>query len=125
KEVAVVGVPGPYGGEAIIPYEALTEADVLSFCRERLTDYKIPRFVVFREALPRSPLGKLLRKHLIEEPDDASSDGASKSLVEKVGRGTAVRIRKTLRHMESLVCATWKEEHMGRRVSLSDSKTCH
>ena len=100
KEVAVVGVPGPYGGEAIkaviIPREALTEADVLSFCRERLTDYKIPRFVVFREALPRSPLGKLLRKHLIEEPDDASSDGASKSLVEKVGRGTAVRIRKTL-----------------------------
>jgi long-chain acyl-CoA synthetase len=69
KEAAVVGVPGPYGGEAIkaviVPRGELTEWEILFHCRERLADYKIPRFVEFREALPKGALGKVLRKTLI------------------------------------------------------------
>jgi len=41
---------------------------VLAFCRERLASYKVPRQVVFRAGLPRSPAGKVLKRQLREEP---------------------------------------------------------
>ena len=44
------------------PGRALAEADVLAFCRERLANYKVPRRVVFRDALPRNPSGKVLKR---------------------------------------------------------------
>ncbi len=43
---------------------ALTEAAVRAFCRESLTAYKVPRVVRFRDDLPKSPVGKVLRKDL-------------------------------------------------------------
>src|SRR5258708_11506704 len=43
------------------PGHALAEADVLAFCRERLANYKVPRRVEFRDALPRNPSGKVQR----------------------------------------------------------------
>jgi acyl-CoA synthetase (AMP-forming)/AMP-acid ligase II len=46
----------------------LTEEDVLAFCRERLAGYKVPRRVEFRDALPRNPSGKVLKRVLREEP---------------------------------------------------------
>jgi HIP---CoA ligase len=73
-ESAVVGVPDPRLGEVgraylvARPGHALAEADVLAFCRERLANYKVPRRVVFRDALPRNPSGKVLKRVLREEP---------------------------------------------------------
>jgi HIP---CoA ligase len=73
-ESAVIGTPDPRLGEvgrAFIvrrPGHVLDAADVLAFCRERLAGYKVPRRVEFRDALPRNPSGKVLKRVLREEP---------------------------------------------------------
>jgi HIP---CoA ligase len=73
-ESVVIGVPderlGEVGKAYVVtrPGFALTEAAVLSFCRERLAGYKMPRRVVFRDDLPRNPAGKPLKRLLREEP---------------------------------------------------------
>ncbi|HEY6310713.1 MAG TPA: FadD3 family acyl-CoA ligase [Streptosporangiaceae bacterium] len=81
-ESAVVGVPDPRLGEVgraylvARPGQALGEADVLAFCRERLANYKVPRRVVFRDALPRNPSGKVVKRQLMEElREEAGPDG--------------------------------------------------
>jgi acyl-CoA synthetase (AMP-forming)/AMP-acid ligase II len=72
-ESAVIGVAEPRLGEvgqAFVvarPGFALAEQDVLAFCRERLANYKVPRRVEFRDALPRNPSGKVLKRVLREE----------------------------------------------------------
>ena len=72
-ESAVIGVPDARLGEVgrayvmTRPGHALDEAAVLAFCRERLANYKVPRQVVFRDALPRNPGGKVLKRLLREE----------------------------------------------------------
>ena len=69
---ACIGVPDPKTGEAprlyIIPTDtSLTEEEVIGWCRENMTAYKVPRKVVFRDELPVTPVGKVLRKELKEE----------------------------------------------------------
>jgi long-chain acyl-CoA synthetase len=68
-EVAVIGVPDERSGEAvrayIVPQDAgLTEEQVRAHCKRFLTDYKLPRSVEFRRELPKTPIGKILRKDL-------------------------------------------------------------
>jgi acyl-CoA synthetase (AMP-forming)/AMP-acid ligase II len=46
----------------------LDEATVVDFCRQRLANYKVPRQVEFRDALPRNPSGKVLKRLLRGEP---------------------------------------------------------
>jgi long-chain acyl-CoA synthetase len=69
-ECACVGVPDPKSGEAVrlyvvrAPGSSIAEADVLAHCRNELTGYKLPRRVIFKEALPKSSVGKILRREL-------------------------------------------------------------
>jgi long-chain acyl-CoA synthetase len=71
-EVAAVGMPDEKSGEVvkvfIVKKEAsLTESEVIAYCKENLTNYKIPRAVVFRDELPKTNVGKILRRSLRDE----------------------------------------------------------
>lgn len=68
-EVAAVGVSDEKSGEAVKVFivkkdPTLTEEEVVKHCRENLVPYKVPRFVEFRDQLPKSNVGKILRKEL-------------------------------------------------------------
>ena len=69
-EAAVIGVPDAYRGETVKAFVVLqpgtsaTADEIMAFCRERLAAYKVPRLVVFRESLPKSGVGKYLRRAL-------------------------------------------------------------
>ena len=71
-EVAVIGVPDDKTGEAVRAYivpqrDGLTEEAVRAHCKRLLADYKLPRSVVLRKELPKTPIGKILRKDLKAE----------------------------------------------------------
>ena len=68
-ECAVIGVPDEQAGEAIKLFiikkdTQLTEEDVKAYCRQHLTGYKIPKYIVFRDDLPKTNVGKILRREL-------------------------------------------------------------
>jgi acyl-CoA synthetase (AMP-forming)/AMP-acid ligase II len=69
-ETAVVGVPDPLMGEDVLAFvvaknDATATADALiAFCQDRLAKYKCPKQVRFVDTLPKSPIGKILRKEL-------------------------------------------------------------
>jgi len=70
SEVAVIGLPDPYWIEAITAVivvkagETLDEATVIAHCRERMAHFKVPKRVIFTDALPKNPSGKLLKRDL-------------------------------------------------------------
>lgn len=69
-EAVVVGVPGAAPGAdvikaVVVPREELGERELIDFCRERLANYKVPQQVELRDEIPKSPLGKVLRKYLV------------------------------------------------------------
>jgi long-chain acyl-CoA synthetase len=71
-EVACVGVPDEHSGEAVKLYVVrkdpdLSERALMDYCKENLTGYKRPKSIEFREALPKSNVGKILRRELREE----------------------------------------------------------
>jgi long-chain acyl-CoA synthetase len=71
-ECAAVGVPDKKSGEAVRLYivkknPALTLEDVIKHCRDHLTGYKCPREIQFRTELPKSNVGKILRRELRDE----------------------------------------------------------
>jgi long-chain acyl-CoA synthetase len=71
-ESAAIGVPDKKSGEAVKLFvvkkdDALTEDDVMKYCREHLTGYKCPREVEFRKELPKTNVGKILRRELRDE----------------------------------------------------------
>ena len=51
---------------------ALTEKDILAHCKANLTGYKVPKFVEFRDELPKTNVGKILRRELKDAPVDAA-----------------------------------------------------
>ncbi|WP_449355396.1 AMP-binding protein [Virgibacillus natechei] len=67
KEVIVIGIPDEYRGETVKAYIALkenkeiTEEEVIAFCRKNLSAYKVPKLIEFRNELPKSSVGKLLK----------------------------------------------------------------
>ena len=72
-EVGVAGVPDPYRGETvkawIVPKagETLTEQEILDWCKEKLAKYKVPTQIEFRAELPKTTVGKILRRELVRE----------------------------------------------------------
>lgn len=72
-EVGVAGVPDPYRGETVKAWvvvkegQAVTAEEIKDWCRERLAKYKIPTEIEFRDELPKTHVGKLLRRELIRE----------------------------------------------------------
>jgi long-chain acyl-CoA synthetase len=77
-ECAAIGVPDKKSGEAVKLFivkkdPALTAEDVLRHCREHLTGYKCPRDVEFRSELPKSNVGKILRRELRDEARRAAA----------------------------------------------------
>ena len=80
KEVGVVGVPDEKSGEAVKIYlvkkdPALSVEAVIGHCKANLAGYKVPKQVEFRDSLPKSPIGKILRRKLKEE-QSPSAEGA-------------------------------------------------
>ena len=75
QEAVAVGITDPYRGETIKacvvlkPGVTATEEEIITFCREKLAAYKVPRRVEFRDSLPKSVIGKVLRKILREEEE--------------------------------------------------------
>jgi long-chain acyl-CoA synthetase len=71
QEAVVVGVKGDYAGELVKAVlvkkyqENCGEGEIFSFCKERLAEFKIPKIIEFRPEIPKSPLGKILRKELV------------------------------------------------------------
>ena len=73
QEAVVAGVPDKYRGETVKAYVVLkpeqtcTAEEIRSFCEERLAPYKVPKQVEFRSELPKTQVGKFLRRVLVEE----------------------------------------------------------
>jgi long-chain acyl-CoA synthetase len=73
REAVVAGVPDAYRGETVKAYvvlkpgESATEEEVVEFCRLHLAPFKVPREVDFRSELPKTMVGKYLRRVLVEE----------------------------------------------------------
>jgi long-chain acyl-CoA synthetase len=84
QEVVVAGIPDAYRGETVKAFvvlkegQTLTEAELIEFARGKMSAYKIPRAIEFRSELPKTLIGKILRRTLIEE-ERAKLEAQSKS----------------------------------------------
>ncbi|WP_454674763.1 AMP-binding protein [Achromobacter pestifer] len=84
REVAAVGVPDERAGEAVKLYVIrkdphLTAEALIAHCRTQLTGYKVPRYVEFRDDLPRTNVGKILRRELKPEAQQAAPQPETQS----------------------------------------------
>lgn len=77
-EVGVAGIPDPYRGETVKawvvlkPGESMSDDEVKDWCRERLAKYKVPTHVEFRDELPKTTVGKVLRRELVRQDKEAT-----------------------------------------------------
>jgi long-chain acyl-CoA synthetase len=84
-DCVVVGVPDTYRGETVKafivlqPGAELTEVEVKAYCAQRLAAYKVPKLVEFRDTLPRTMVGKVLRRVLVAEEKEKAAAAAEKA----------------------------------------------
>lgn len=77
-EVGVAGIPDPNRGEAVKawvvlkPGETMTEDELRAFCKEHLAPYKVPSHIEFRKELPKTTVGKILRRELVRQHKESS-----------------------------------------------------
>ena len=94
REVAAVGVPDERSGEAVKLYVIrkdpnLDAETLIAHCRTQLTGYKVPRYVEFRDDLPRTNVGKILRRELAGSP--GAGQGARPGLIPRRRRRRPLR----------------------------------
>jgi len=83
KDAVAVGVPDPYRGETVKAFvvlkdgEVATEEEIKEYCRENLAIFKVPKIYEFRDELPMSMMGKVLRKALRDEEEKKLSEGGT------------------------------------------------
>lgn len=71
KEAVIVGVKGSFAGEIVkavivqTKTEKCEKEEISSFCKERMAEFKVPKIIEFRDEIPKSPLGKVMRKELV------------------------------------------------------------
>ena len=71
--MGVAGIPDPYRGETVKasvvlkPGETATADEIKAFCKERLASYKVPTHYEFRKELPKTTVGKILRRELVRQ----------------------------------------------------------
>ncbi len=79
-EVGVAGIPDAYRGETVKawvvlkPGETATEDEIKAWCRERLAKFKVPTHVEFRDELPKTTVGKILRRELVRQHNEAQKE---------------------------------------------------
>ena len=77
-ECAAIGIPDDKSGEAVKLFvvkndSTISEDDLLSYCRDNFTAYKRPKDIEFRDELPKSNVGKILRRELRSRPCNSST----------------------------------------------------
>ena len=84
QECVVAGIPDPYRGETVKAYIVLkegftvTDKELNNYCRQNLAAYKVPRFYEFRDELPKTAVGKILRRTLVDEEKAKVAEQAAK-----------------------------------------------
>src|SRR5680860_430917 len=79
-EAAVAGIPDEYRGETVCAFvvrkkgASLTEDEAIKFCRQEMVPYKVPRKVKFMDELPKTTVGKILRRKLAEQAMSPEED---------------------------------------------------
>jgi long-chain acyl-CoA synthetase len=85
REAVAVGIPDPRWGEAVKVYivlrdgEAATEQEILDYCHANMARYRVPKYVEFRSELPKTLVGKFLRRQLLEEEQTRALKTASRA----------------------------------------------
>jgi long-chain acyl-CoA synthetase len=80
KECVVAGIKDAYRGETVKAYivkkegQQITEEELDSYCRQKLASYKVPRIYEFRDELPKTMIGKILRRVLVEEEEKKTAE---------------------------------------------------
>ncbi|SJM96117.1 type I polyketide synthase [Crenothrix polyspora] len=110
REAAALGVEMVQGGQlikaVIVAEDGCDQTDILAHCRQHLAAYKLPRLIEFRDRLPRSPLGKVLKKHLHSQPISLDVPPLSQALHAVAGVPKAQQIAVIADHLHEQVAAT-------------------
>jgi long-chain acyl-CoA synthetase len=83
QKVAVAGVPDQTTGEAVKAYivlkegQSATEKEIVQFARDNLTGYRVPKLIEFRDSLPETLVGKVLRRVLVQEEKEKAAEATS------------------------------------------------
>jgi long-chain acyl-CoA synthetase len=79
QEVGVAGIPDPHRGETVKAWivaragETLTEEEIKKWCSDKLAKFKVPTHIEFRSELPKTTIGKVLRRELVREHKEKAS----------------------------------------------------